>query len=223
MKDSRGFTLLEILVSMTLMAVLVVILSMALRSGINAYNRVISLNKSFFPKAAFEGLLYRQLEAVVRPGQGDLATFFLFEGEGDKLLFVTTYGPQGIGRGGLLKVVYWLNETEEKLYYAQKVVVTRKEVSEELPDRFYDLSKEELNKKGWTVAALEGVKAIYFSYHLDSSEQEENPGKWPEKAQKRRSLPIEIGLSVDFKGDSNKDKGRDSDSRSWTVIPVGVM
>jgi len=218
-KGSKGFTLLEILVSITLMAVLVVVLSMALRSGINAYSRIRHYNRSFFPKAALQGLLFRQLEAVVSPGHGNLSAFSFFQGEGDKLLFVTTYGPQGLGLGGPLKVVYWFNESEGALCYAQKVIVKRHEVAQELPDRFYDLSEEELKKRGWIVTALKGVKALGFSYHYDSSEQEEDPGKWPEEFKRRRALPIEVGVSIDFDDGSDERKALEK----WIVIPVGVM
>jgi len=219
-KDSQGFTLLEVLVSITLMAVLVVILSMALRSGINAYSRVRDYNNSFFPKAALQGLLFRQLEAVVAPGRGIISAYSLFKGEGDKLLFVTTYGPQGLGQGGLLKVVYWFDESDETLFYAQRIVVKKQEVRQELPDRFYDMSEKELKKKGWTVAALKGVKAFSLSYHYSLSEQEKDPEKWPEEFKNRHGeVPIEIGVSVTLKKESAGQKV----SRDWVVVPVGIM
>ncbi len=218
MRGSGGFTLLEVLVSMTLIAVLVVILSMALRSGINAYSRAREFNKDFFPRAALEGLLFRQLEAVVTPGRGELSGYFMFDGEGDKIAFVTTYGPQGVGRGGILKVVYWLNESEEKLYYAQKILVSRNEAREDLPDRFYDLSEKELNENGWLVATLSGVKGLSFAYRHSAVTDESSPDKWPEEYKKGRSLPIEVAMSVDF----TKNGEKNQEERQWYIIPVGV-
>ena len=219
MRRESGFTLLEVLVSITLIAVLVVVLSMALRSGINAYTRARNFNASFFPESALEGLLFRQLEAVVAPGRGDLSGFFFFEGEEDKISFVTTYGPQGVGRGGIWKVVYWLNESENRLYYAQRPLMKRQDARKDLPDRFYDLSKEELNRKGWLVASLKGVKGLYFSYRHVSSRGEEEPGKWPEEFRKRRALPVDVAISVDF----GKKGQRDDSARRWTILPVGAI
>ncbi len=218
MRGSGGFTLLEVLVSMTLIAVLVVILSMALRSGINAYSRAREFNKDFFPRSALEGLLFRQLEAVVTPGRGELSGYFMFDGEGDKITFVTTYGPRGVGRGGILKVVYWLNESEKRLYYAQKILVSRSEAAEDLPDRFYDLSKKELNEKGWLVASLAGVQRLYFAYRHSVVTDDPSPDKWPEEYKKRRSLPIEVAMSVDF----TKNEGKNQEEKQWYIIPVGV-
>ncbi len=219
MKETRGFTLLEVLVSMTLIAVLVVVLSMALRSGINAYTRAKNYNATFFPEAALEGLLFRQLEAIVVPGRGTLSGFCFFRGEDDKLCFVTTYGPQGVGKGGIWKVVYWLNESKGRLYYAERPLLRSQDAKEELPDRFYDLSQEELNSKGWLVTSLPGVKGLYFSYRSVFSGEEEGPGKWPDEFRKDRGIPVDVGISLDFK----KKGERDDAGRKWTVLPVGVM
>jgi len=221
-KDSPGFTLLEVLVSITLIAILVVVLSMALRSGISSYTRAKERNTTFFPVAAFEGLLCRQLEAIVAPGMGDLSDFSFFDGSDDKLIFITTYGPLGIGRGGLMKVVYWFNDDDDAIYYAQKVVVRKKEVKEDLPDGFYSASIEELNKEGWTVAKLEGVKGLTFSYRgakAQSSEDDFTPDKWEDKFSKSRSLPIEIGLRIDLE----KDKDKETEAKEWVVLPVGIL
>ncbi len=222
MKGQKGFTLLEVLVSMTLIAVLVVVLSMALRMGINSYTRARERNTTFFPVAAFEGLLYRQLEAVVSPGSGDLSAFSFFQGEPDRMIFVTTYGPQGVGRGGIMKVVYWYDEEKETLCYGQKILVKKKEVTQKLPDGFYDASVQELNKEGWTVAKLKGVKGLSFSYRASAkgaSDEDFSPDKWSDKFTRKRSLPVEIGVRIDL----SKKTDREGEPESWVVIPVGVL
>jgi general secretion pathway protein J len=121
-KSSSGFTLLELLISVTLIAVLVLILSMAVRTGLRAYSRGKEINERLIVVSAIEGLLGRQLRAVVREDRSDLKNFSEFNGEKNEISFVTTHVPLGSQAGGLFKVVYRFDERGKKLIYAQKVI-----------------------------------------------------------------------------------------------------
>jgi prepilin-type N-terminal cleavage/methylation domain-containing protein len=77
-KFSSGFTLLELLISVSLIAVLVLILSMSVRTGLRAYSRGKEINEGLMVVSAIEGLLGRQLRAVVRKDGSDLKDFSEF-------------------------------------------------------------------------------------------------------------------------------------------------
>ena len=125
-KFSSGFTLLELLISVSLIAVLVLILSMSVRTGLRAYSRGKEINERLIVVSAIEGLLGRQLRAVVRQDGSDLKDFSGFHGEENEVSFVTTHVPLGSQAGGLFKVVYRFDERGKELIYAQKVITRPK-------------------------------------------------------------------------------------------------
>jgi len=137
---SSGFTLLELLISVTLIAVLVLILSMAVRTGLRAYSRGKKINKRLIVVSSIEGLLGRQLRAVV------------------------AHVPLGSQAGGLFRVVYRFDEKRKKLIYAQKVITRPEDLKEPLPDNIDQEDKEDLTEQGWGVSIINGIDSLAFTY-----------------------------------------------------------
>jgi len=215
MIDRKGFTLLELLISITLIAVLVVVLSMALRSGINAYSRSKNYNRFYLPMASLYGLLWRQMEAVVGPSDPALQAYSKFNGRRDALTFTSTYVPQGTSQGGIFQVVYLYDEEGKRIIYAQKVITSRADIEKRVPAEPVKLDKKTLAEKGWIIDEIDNVDEFSFAYKPSDAGPETAPEDWDEKFNRRRLLPQEIAFKLKF-------KDQDKQEAKWQVIPVGI-
>jgi general secretion pathway protein J len=195
-----GFTLLELLISVTLIAVLVLILSMAVRTGLRAYSRGEKINERLVAVSAIEGIFGRQLRAVVREDGSDLKDFSEFHGGENEVSFVTTHVPMGSQAGGLFKVVYRFDEKGKKLIYAQKVITRPEDLKEALPDSIDPEDKEDLMKQGWGVSIVDGIDSLAFKYQstlLDESAPEDWQDDWNQKGRVPEAVTMGLVFSDD--------------------------
>ena len=205
-KFSSGFTLLELLISISLIAVLVLILSMSVRTGLRAYSRGKEINERLIVVSAIEGLLGKQLRAVVKDGS-DLKDFSEFYGEENEVSFVTTHVPLGSQAGGLFKVIYRFDERGKKLIYAQKVITRPEDMKEALPDRIDPEDKEDLMEQGWGLSIVNGIDSLVFTYHGTSqstSQDESAPEDWQDGWNKKGKVPEAVAMGLAFPDDGEK-------------------
>ena len=212
--SSKGFTLLEVLVSITLMALLIVILSMALRSGINAYTRIKAGNENFFPRAAIEGLLYRQLENIVEKTGSSLPGFFHFFCESDMISFTTTYSPLGLSQGGVIQVVYAYDDEKKGIIYAQKVLTRPFDLERKVSRDFLSQSPEKLLEEGWIIDEISEVEGVKFAFRPPLLDENVDVSDWPSEHRGFGPIPGEIAIKIKFKNQKSEPK--------WHVIPVGL-
>ena len=211
MKNQEGFTLLELLISITLIAVLVVVLSMALRTGINAYTRSKDYNRFYLPRTALYSLLWRQLEAIT-PNSNP---YSLFVGEKDALTFTTTCVPQGTGQGGIFQVAYLFDESEDRIIYGQKIITVRKNLESRIPEDLLRLDSERLSEKGWLTDEIQDVEEFLLTYKPTNARDKENPDDWKDTVRRGSFIPSELAFKLRFKKQHKKDE-------PWQVLPVGI-
>jgi prepilin-type N-terminal cleavage/methylation domain-containing protein len=205
-KCSSGFTLLELLISISLIAVLVLILSLSIHTGLRAYGRGKEINERLIVVSSIEGLFGRQLRAVVREAESDLKDFCEFHGEGNELSFVTTHVPLGSQAGGLFKVVYRFDERKKRFIYAQKVITRDEDLKENLPDNVDLEDKPDLMEQGWGVSIVEGIDSLVFTYQGKSqsiSHDESAPEDWKDDWNQRGKVPdaVAMGLALNHDGE----------------------
>jgi prepilin-type N-terminal cleavage/methylation domain-containing protein len=200
--ESSGFTLLELLISVTLIAVLVLILSMAVRTGLRAYSRGEKINEHLIVVSAIEGLLGRQLRAVVGDGS-DLNNFSEFHGKENEISFVTTHVPLGSQAGGLFKVVYRFDEKRKKLIYAQKVITRPEDLKEALSDNIDPDDKEGLTEQGWGVSIVNGIDSLAFTYQSQLSD-ESAPEDWQDSWNQKGKIPEAVAMGLAFPDDGEE-------------------
>lgn len=187
-----GFTLLELLVSITLMGVIVLVVSLGLRMGLRAWARGKEANKALVSRMAVEGLLARQLRAVVGAADPRLSGRAYFRGREHELAFSTTYVPLGAGSGGVFKVVYRYEQDRQVLVYAHRLVLTRKDLDERLPDSAAD-AREEGEKSGWMVTVVEDLPEIRFGYQGVRRGEGPEP-EWKDEWPRGRNVPGHVAL-----------------------------
>jgi len=200
-KSSSGFTLLELLISVSLIAVLVLILSLSVHTGLRAYGRGKEINEHLIVVSSIEGLFGRQLRAVVREAGSDLKDFCEFHGEGNELSFVTTHVPLGSHAGGLFKVVYRFDEREKKFIYAQKAITRSEDLKENLPDSVDLEDKPDLMEQGWGISIVKGIDSLVFTYQGKSqstSHDESAPEDWKDDWNQRGNVPEAVAMGLAF-------------------------
>ncbi|NDY43637.1 prepilin-type N-terminal cleavage/methylation domain-containing protein, partial [Dissulfurirhabdus thermomarina] len=146
-----GFTLLEVVIAVTLLALLVSVLAMAVRTGVSAWSRVRAGGEAARARQAVENLFGRQLRGAVRPGVPALAAFRDFRGRGDECAFVTTAVPAGPGGGGLARAVYRYVPERKVLVVGLHPVTRAEDLQAELPADADAADPADLAREGWIV------------------------------------------------------------------------
>ncbi len=211
----EGFTLLELLISITLMSIIIVILSLALRTGIGAYTRAKGGNEQLVAATAIEGLLSMQLRAIVDGSQPGLKDFSLFEGSEDGLTMVTTHVPIGAGAGGIFLVTYRFDPDKGQLIYGQRIITTKDDLKARLPEDITEESRPALIEEGWDISIIPWLKSVTFSYEDQARDTE--PDTWPRQWERHGKPPRAIALTLIFE---NGDSGRIMTSRHIFHVSV---
>ena len=131
MGQEKGFTLLELLVAMLMVSMVTIIISVAFRLGLNAWDRSQREGDSFQARIVIPSILERQLNAIARektfvPGQG--AIKLPFAGKENALSFFTTYTTMAGSKNGLLRVTYQYDEENRALLMYQQLVLTPRDL-----------------------------------------------------------------------------------------------
>ncbi len=211
----EGFTLLEVLVSITLMALLIVVLSLALRSGINAYTRIKAGNENFFPEAAIEGLLYRQLENIIEKTGSSLSGFSYFFGDSDMISFTTTYSPSGLSQGGVIQVIYAYDDENKGIIYAQKILTKPFDLKQKISKDFLGQHPQKLLDEGWIIDEIKGIEELEFAFRPPLLDENVDVSDWPKEHPGFGPIPSEIAIKIKFKDQKFE--------QNWHVIPVGIL
>src|SRR5215471_15147546 len=114
-----GFTLLELLVSMTLMGLLAVAIHMGFRIGTNAWAKADSRLETLRASQFSLDLLSRQIGSMVpyysqQKINDAPVEVLLFQGVPKAMRFVTDFSAESRGAGGLRLVEYFVSNSRDK-------------------------------------------------------------------------------------------------------------
>lgn len=194
-RDCAGFTLLELIVSITLISFIVLILSMAMRSGLRAYERAKGLSDDVILKTSITNLLDRQLRMIVSMKNPNTKAFFRLNGDAHSIVFTTTSGPLGARGGGLLLVSYNFNQDKKVLTYCQKIVTRPIDIKENPPEELSEENLLEVKKEGWDCAFVNHFEELAFKY--TSKKAVTDIEFWDEEWTAKRALPVAIAIGIE--------------------------
>lgn len=194
-RGAAGFTLVELLVAMTLIGLISVALFGGLRFGARAWEAGNDRVESFAQLEVVQSLLRRELNLAVSLLGSDGR--FSFEGEPERLLF-TAPGPANFGLGGyyLFELASRDNGPRQDLMLRWRIYRAEQEV------RLDDPATEER-------ALLEGVESLEIRYFGDPEGQGEPD--WEEKWEEQERPPGLVQIRVAFP---------QGDDRVWPVLTI---
>jgi len=208
-KSGSGFTLIEIMLAVSILAMVIAVISTSFRIGINAWEKGESKIESLQTKRAVNALIYREINSAypytITPGELDThIKYNAFFGESDSLKFVSHASTTGRSTG--LSLIEMWTEDEEGLFIGER---------EAIVSNRSDLNDIDLRDEDTAVSVCSEIKEISFRYFERKNKDEE--GEWqenwdPEDKKKRLPLFVEVLLVYIDKNDE--------ESEEVLVIPV---
>jgi general secretion pathway protein J len=199
--DSRGFTLLEVMVTMTIFAVMLLIISGAFRMGLTAWDRGEQTREEYQRQRTATQLITRQVKSMVpykiktQKAEGD---YLAFEGKTNSLKFVSTLSLRALRPNGFVFAIYEYKEggAEGGRFVAYEKRVVNKDFFEEGP-------KEE---EGVTV--LEGLSDVQFEYFREEDTEKTRTEAWLAdwNAKEEKSLPTALRMKITFKNGKSEQE-----------------
>jgi general secretion pathway protein J len=198
---SPGFTLLEILVAITLLGLLATLLSGGLRLGTRVWHRGEDQLQALAAIQSAHGLMRRQLaEAVPLTTPDDGESRVRFEGMPTFVRFVGT-APAEVMVGGHYEVTLGLSHDD----VAQHLVMAWRLLGGSEDDALAGADREQ-------VVLLRDVAALSFAFF--GTEDEDETPQWHEMWVESSRLPRLIRIMVYFP---------DGDPRLWPALVVAPM
>lgn len=195
-----GFTLIEALVTLTLLGWIVVILFGTFRLGLSAWDRGETIKEDYQKIRVLSDLLSRQIRSAfpyrvqTQKAEGD---YLAFEGKPQALKFVSSLPMKRSRSEGFVFALYQFEEDEggggRLLFYEQKVL--RRGFFEEEPNR----EKAEI--------LIEGISKLSFEYYQEEDSSKNQGEEWLREwdGKEKKGLPKAIRLNL-----SLKNKGREN-------------
>ena len=184
MKRQRGFTLVELLVAMVLLAAVMALLYSGLNFAARSWDAGDANGRRMADRRIGENFLRRELgELFPMRWKDATAVKFAFEGEQDHLRFVSSR-PAGIQQGGLSLVALEVRDGEAR---TRNLVMRRALPDDEAID-FNPLDKAE---PVLLIANVDSAQFSYFGAESDFGEPRWSDS-WPYKAQ----IPLLVKLRV---------------------------
>jgi general secretion pathway protein J len=202
-RSESGFTLLELLISITLLGLILVLLFGGLRLGVRSWDAVQQQVDSLNTVRSVESFLRREIALTYpyrwkqAPGQR-----MAFLGERSKLSFVTQL-PSRVGAGGLYAVSLELEHLDKG-----KRVVWKQLPLNPLAQDFSELAQtKEMVLVGAELSAVEDIWLTYFGRESESAAP-----RWLDRWESDVRLPMLIRIQVKF-----------ADGTEWPDFVVAPM
>jgi general secretion pathway protein J len=198
---TTGFTLLEVIVTMTILGLILLIISGAFRLGLSAWERGESTREEYQKVRAISQLVCQQIKSSIpykiktQKAEGD---YLAFEGKPHSLKFVSALPIKAREPQGFVYAIYEFQEGGEEggrlVYYEQRVL--NKNFFEEKPD-------EELG-----VSLCEGVSDVRFEYFREADLEESKTEGWIDEwnTKEEKELPKALRMKITLK---NLKKGKE--------------
>lgn len=183
----RGFTLLELLIAMTLMGIMLVLLFGGLRLGARSWEAAVTQADKNEHMRLVQQFMRRQLSYVesahwLVDGVQQLA----FEGQSQRLQFVAPLAAWS-GQGGLYVLIF---EVAEDSLGGKSLLLQRAFFQSDMEEALEDEDKIE------ETLLLEQVNDVHFTYF--GSERLNEAPEWHERWEAQRELPWLVRVEFDL-------------------------
>jgi len=195
-----GFTLIEVVVTLTILGLILLIIFGAFRLGLSSWERGESTKEEFQRLRVVCQLISQQIKSTfpykikAQKAEGD---YLAFEGKAHSLKFVSALAIKAKQPQGFVYAIYEFkeggNEGGRLMFYEQRVLNK---------DLFAGEPKEEIG-----VSLLEGISNVRFEYYREEDPEKNREEEWVEEwnAKEENELPKALRMTI-FQKDSEAKK-----------------
>jgi general secretion pathway protein J len=201
--DALGFTLIEVIITLTILGFIILMVSGTFRLGLSAWEKGDSIKEDYQKIRMISQLVSRQIKSAVpykirtEKAEGD---YLAFEGKAHSLRFVSALAMKAKRPEGFVYVVYQFKDEGEKegrlVLYEQRA----------LNRNFF----EDDLKEDSALTLLSGVSQVRFEYYREADDQKnlkEGEG-WVEEwnAKEEKDLPKALRMTVTYWNERGKEE-----------------
>lgn len=215
LSPARGFTLLELILSITILSLVLVTIYGTLNMGSRAWEKGERDIEKIQRMRIVMDLLSREIKSTfpykVTPSELDThKKFYAFEGKRNSISFVSTVPLRG-GKKGLSWLSFWVEEG------MGLVVVERDALRTDLFKEKHFVDKDEME------VLDEHVSRMRFEYYELKRRREEGEGEWQERwdAEKKGNLPYAVKIELTFREEGRGEEDEEEFCREL-VIPLMI-
>jgi general secretion pathway protein J len=193
-RKSLGFTLTEVVITMTILGFIILIIFGSFRLGISAWDKGESIKEDYQKIRIISQMLSQQIKSSIpykiKTQKGE-ENYIAFEGKPDSLRFVSSTSLKVKQPEGFVYAIYEFKQDEKGighlLFYEQRVLNK---------DFFEDQPKEELK-----TSILEGISNIKFQYYREENKDKNWVEEWVDQwnAKEEKELPKALRMIITHK------------------------
>ena len=196
-----GFTLLEVMVTLTILGFIILMISGTFRLGLSAWERGESVKEEFQKVRIISQLISQQVKSIVpykiktKKAEGD---YLAFEGKAHSLKFVTALSIKSKQPEGLTFTIYEFKEGGKE--EGRIILYERKALNR---DFFEDPVSEESG-----VPIMEGVSSARFEYYREQDLTKNRTEEWVEEwnTKEEKELPKALRMTIVPKNGKGEEK-----------------
>ena len=208
---NQGFTLVEVMVTLSILGFILLIIFGAFRLGLSAWERGEFIKEEYQKLRIASQMISRQFKSIVpykiksKKAEGD---YLAFEGKAHTLKFVSSFSLKARQPEGFVLAVYEFreggNEGGRLVLYEQRAL--NKDFMEEPPP-------EEL-----AVSLFEGIAEVRFEYYQEADAEKNQAGGWVEEwnAREQKELPKALRMTLTPK----KGQGKKEEAPFTILTPI---
>jgi general secretion pathway protein J len=199
--DASGFTLIEVIVTLTILGFIILMVSGTFRLGLSSWEKGDSIKEDFQKIRMISQLVSRQIKSAVpykiktEKAEGD---YLAFDGKAHSLRFVSALAMKPKRPEGFVYVVYQLKDEGEKngrlILYEQRA----------LNRNFF----EDDLKEDSALTLFEGVSQVRFEYYREADEEKNRKEEWVEEwnVKEEKELPKALRMTVTYWNERSKEE-----------------
>ena len=195
---ARGFTLLEVMITLTILSMMLVIIFGAFRLGLSAWQRGDSTKEEYQRFRTASELMLRQIKSMVplkiktEKAEGD---YLAFEGKLRTLKFISALPIKSRKPEGLVYAMYEFKEDGD----GGRIVLYEEKA---LNKDFFEVGPKEDSG----VSLMEGVSEVRFEYCRPADPEKNQEEKWEEEwnAKEEKALPKAVRVSITYKNEKKE-------------------
>jgi general secretion pathway protein J len=210
---SSGFTLIEVIVTLTILGFIVLMVSGTLRLGLSSWEKGDAIKEDYQKIRMFSQLVSRQIKSLVpykiRTEKAE-GNYLAFDGKAHSLRFVSALAIRAKRPEGFVYVVYQFKDEGDKK--GRLVLYEQRALNK-------DFFEEDL-KEDSAVTLFGGISQVRFEYYREADKEKSRTEEWVEEwnAKEEKELPKALRMTVTYWS----GRGKEEASPITVLAPVSA-